>query len=181
MPELGETKLGRELGFSGGQKRIWAACVDCGKERWVTVRKGEIEHPRCPVCANTAERSSRWKGGRFKMGGYMFITVNERDFFYPMAQKNGVHTGYIAEHRLVMAQSLGRCLQSFEHTHHKNGIRDDNRKENLEIGTNSEHHTAHTKGYKDGFVKGYADGRSKHIKELERELQDVRTLSFNQN
>lgn len=48
---------------------------------------------------------------------------------HPNADSNG----RVAEHRHVMSESLGRPLEPFENVHHINGVRDDNRLENLEL------------------------------------------------
>lgn len=58
---------------------------------------------------------------------------------HPMAKKNGV----ILEHRLVMSQHLGRYLDKSEIVHHINENRSDNRIENLEVMSSSEHCSLH--------------------------------------
>lgn len=71
------------------------------------------------------ERHHNWRGGRVKKFGYILIKNSD----HPHADKNG----YVREHRLVMEGYLGRHLYPWEVVHHRNGIRDDNRIENLEL------------------------------------------------
>jgi len=61
-----------------------------------------------------------------------------RNGFGSVSNKHGYRVVSISglqfkEHRLVMERSLGRQLRREETVHHKNGMRSDNRPENLEL------------------------------------------------
>lgn len=56
--------------------------------------------------------------------------TNDHDSGYIVEKRGGK---WHMQHRLVMMEMLGRPLESHERVHHRNGKRDDNRPENLEL------------------------------------------------
>jgi uncharacterized protein (DUF1330 family) len=64
--------------------------------------------------------------------GYVLVRVDQAD---PIARRMASQQGYVAEHRLLVAHSLGRALLATEQVHHINGQKSDNRLENLELRT----------------------------------------------
>lgn len=95
-----------------------------------SLKAGQSE--MCSSCWATKQSLSlngNWKGGKTKhKSGYVLIRKPE----HPRAKSN---SGYVFEHILVIENSIGRYLLPGENVHHLNGIRDDNRIENLELWT----------------------------------------------
>ena len=81
------------------------------------------------------EKHPNWKGGRYLKAGYVWVLTD-------IPKNSNGRKGkkyYWLEHRLVMEKHLKRKLTKNEEVHHKNGIKDDNRIENLELVTNKTH------------------------------------------
>ena len=91
-------------------------CVDCN----VAVGRTAT---RCKTCSGkhrVGNNHPNYKNGTRKAtGGYIQVLVGPKQ--------------YQPEHRVIMEKHLGRALLPNENVHHKNGIRTDNRLENLEL------------------------------------------------
>lgn len=115
-------------------------CIVCGKE--FTATRRNIDRGGGKFCSHSCQRGKYnpfWHGGKtYSKKGYVYIRKPD----HPNANPRG----YVAEHRLIMEEELGRYLNLSEVIHHKNGIRDDNRVENLELFINHSEHmkTEHT-------------------------------------
>ena len=96
-------------------------CVDCG------VRIKGKRASRCKRCWGISTRG----GKQTLASGYVLVSG---EYGHPNANKEG----RLFEHRLVMSEHLGRPLLHVENVHHKNGIKHDNRIENLELWTKSQ-------------------------------------------
>lgn len=76
------------------------------------------------------EKHGSWRGGVVKVGDGRYLAERAVDCQWPEMVPR---SGYVLQHRLVMAKHLGRALSSRETVHHINGDSKDNRIENLQL------------------------------------------------
>lgn len=77
-------------------------------------------------------RHAAWKGGRgLDTKGYVSVLLRPDDPLWCMANRKG----RVLEHRLVMARHLGRPLVDTETVHHKDGNKENNLIQNLQLRT----------------------------------------------
>jgi hypothetical protein len=154
-------------------------CCKCGKTRYVkpvTVNFWLITHQskitedyfnksQCRSCATLSNTIGEI--GRKQFQGYILVLLKPDDPYICMAQYKLVAGGYCLEHRIVMARHLGRPLETWECVHHKDGNKQNNIIDNLQLVIRQSHITC---GMENEKEKHYI----KTILELRKELDEIK-------
>lgn len=112
------------------QNRRWRCRCDCGGFIDALAHNliaGKVSSCGCYL---TQYHESRRKDVVYHKG-YAFVKQPDHPRSHPTS-------GRVREHILVMELKLGRSLRPGEEAHHKNGLRADNRPENLELWLRSQ-------------------------------------------
>jgi len=146
-------------------------CPICEKERWVK-NNNLRRHKNGEMCKQCEYKQRKLVPVEDRMrknrsDGYIYIKLPINHWCREMTSKHGRD---IMEHRLIIAEHIGRLLTKDEIVHHINGVRGDNRLENLELTTWSDHKLS----YEGGFKEGFKQGSEIKLGELEKEVRLLR-------
>jgi len=111
------------------------SCPQCSRIFSTTDKRQIYCSKACSGQANSGVNHYRWKGWYINHYGYAFI--------YAPGHPHANSSGYAREHIVVATELLGRPLRKGECVHHISGDRLDNRPENLQVMTLSEHSHLH--------------------------------------
>lgn len=129
--------------------RVLVQCGYCKSIRPIQAPTGRIRHNFTGLCKNcvnkyiskSGSKHHNWKGGKLvSKDGYIYLHISlipedEHVLVRPMLN----NADYVLEHRLIMARQINRSLHVKEIVHHMNGVKNDNRPENLMLCSNSSH------------------------------------------
>lgn len=136
--KLSLRELAHRLGIGQTTARAWLKAARIPTRTISEGKKGQKPAPQTVLASVRARRKKPISGRApvgYKVNSYGYVMC-----WIPSEQR------YALEHRLVMARHLGRKLSPTEDVHHKNGVKTDNRVENLELTTRVVHLKEHYRG-----------------------------------
>jgi endogenous inhibitor of DNA gyrase (YacG/DUF329 family) len=130
------------------------SCEWCGKELVLKPSQAATRFcsKKCETEADIKRPLERMHNGRrAKKDNQGYVMVWEP------SHPNKAFSGWQYEHRLVAEAVIGRYLESREHVHHINGVKDDNRPENLEVMDGLEHAALSAREHRDKVLADRAE------------------------
>lgn len=133
----GLRKRGEACPIKGCQRKVELLGL-CNPHYQRLKKNGDLQVHR-PINCKSGAFNPKWRGGDIKI-------QDNRTLIYVPNHPYPSHSGgkHVLRYRLVMEQYLGRYLSPNEIVHHKNGDCTDDRIENLEVMSQSDHAKLHS-------------------------------------
>ncbi len=112
-----------------GRATAWKCVCECGDTvvRFANILRRQVAQGHLPSCGKRCSARTRKYVNK---QGYVLLHRPEHP--------NSYKSGRLLEHVSVITEHIGRPLLPGENVHHRNGVRDDNRIENLELWSTSQ-------------------------------------------
>ena len=150
-------------------------------DSWGRANNRKLQDKTCPHCSETfkphrdtsryCSRRCAWANNGGKNAKDESWWINSRGYVEGRVTIGGGKVS-VKQHRLVAAIALGRPLKPDEDVHHKNGVKTDNRPENLEVLSHGDHSSEHNKSreYKKGYSLNLTDDERTRRSNAMREM-----------
>lgn len=113
--------------YRSAKKAVTMSCAHCKKLfSFAPSKRRSLDNAHCSVSCSAKANKAKTTANKHKNTGGWKIGVDGYVVKYMDGKK-------VFQHRVVMEDVIGRKLMPYENVHHINGIKHDNRAENLEL------------------------------------------------